>query len=143
MNFFAYPPAFIEGVGGPEMVLILVIVLVLFGGQKLPELARGLGKSMREFKKAAAGVEEEFKRALEEDEHKKSPPKYIPAPATVAALPPAEVTAPTALTTPAPPPAPDTGPAAVIPAATPTVPATSPVPAAVPPVARTHGQADV
>ena len=36
-----------------------LIVLVLFGGQKLPEFARGLGKSIREFKKAAAGVEEE------------------------------------------------------------------------------------
>ena len=35
------------------MVLIFVIVLVLFGGQKLPEFARGLGKSIREFKKAA------------------------------------------------------------------------------------------
>src|SRR5882757_8787524 len=66
--------AFIEGLGGPEMVLILVIVLVLFGGEKLPDFARGLGKSIREFKKAASGVEEEFKRALEEDEQKKSTP---------------------------------------------------------------------
>jgi sec-independent protein translocase protein TatA len=57
------------------MVLIFVIVLVLFGGQKLPEFARGLGKSIREFKKAAAGVEEEFKRALEEDERKNATPK--------------------------------------------------------------------
>jgi TatA/E family protein of Tat protein translocase len=62
--------AFIDGLGGPEMILIFVIVLVLFGGQKLPEFARGFGKSIREFKKAAAGVEEEFKRALEEDERK-------------------------------------------------------------------------
>ena len=57
--------AFIEGIGGPEMGLILIIVLVMFGGKKLPEFARGLGKSMREFKKAASGVEQEFKRALE------------------------------------------------------------------------------
>lgn len=62
--------AFIESLGGPEMVMIFVIVLVLFGGKKLPEFARGMGKSIREFKKAAAGVEEEFKRALEEDEQK-------------------------------------------------------------------------
>ncbi|MEI6464750.1 MAG: twin-arginine translocase TatA/TatE family subunit [Verrucomicrobiota bacterium] len=61
---------FIDGVGAPEMVLIFVIILVLFGGQKLPEFARGLGKTLREFKKAASGVEEEFKRALEEDERK-------------------------------------------------------------------------
>ena len=72
--------AFIDGLGGPEMVLIFVIVLVLFGGQKLPEFARGLGKSIREFKKAAAGVEEEFKRALEEDERKNATPKLTAAP---------------------------------------------------------------
>jgi sec-independent protein translocase protein TatA len=72
--------AFIDGLGGPEMVLIFVIVLVLFGGQKLPEFARGLGKSIREFKKAAAGVEEEFKRALEEDERKNVTPKLAAAP---------------------------------------------------------------
>jgi sec-independent protein translocase protein TatA len=67
--------AFIDGLGAPEMVLIFVVVLVLFGGQKLPEFARGLGKSIREFKKAAAGVEEEFKRALEEDERKHATPQ--------------------------------------------------------------------
>lgn len=66
------------------MVLIFVIVLVLFGGQKLPEFARGLGKSIREFKKAAAGVEEEFKRALEEDERKNATPK-LAAPAAESA----------------------------------------------------------
>ena len=76
--------AFIDGLGGPEMVLIFVIVLVLFGGQKLPEFARGLGKSIREFKKAAAGVEEEFKRALEEDERKNATPK-LAAPAAESA----------------------------------------------------------
>jgi TatA/E family protein of Tat protein translocase len=74
--------AFIDGLGGPEMMLIFVIVLVLFGGQKLPEFARGLGKSIREFKKAAAGVEEEFKRALEEDERKNSTPKLAAAATT-------------------------------------------------------------
>src|SRR5436190_20686963 len=79
--------AFIDGLGTPEMMLIFVIVLVLFGGQKLPEFARGLGKSMREFKKAAAGVEEEFKRAMEEDDKKKAATAALPPPApTPAAL---------------------------------------------------------
>ncbi|MSU69441.1 MAG: twin-arginine translocase TatA/TatE family subunit [Opitutaceae bacterium] len=41
------------GLGGPELVLVLIILLVLFGGSKLPSLARGLGQSMKEFKKAA------------------------------------------------------------------------------------------
>lgn len=72
MDMVCAPLAFIDGLGGPEMMLIFVIILMLFGGQKLPEFARGLGKTMREFKKAASGVEEEFKRALEEDERKKT-----------------------------------------------------------------------
>lgn len=66
------PIAFIDGLGGPEMVLIFVIVLLLFGGDKLPEFARGIGKTMREFKKAASGVEEEFRRAMDEDERKRA-----------------------------------------------------------------------
>ena len=72
--FDAFLPslAFIDGVGGPEMLLILVIVLLLFGGDKLPEFARGMGKTMRELKKAASGVEEEFRRAMDEDERKKA-----------------------------------------------------------------------
>lgn len=80
MNLSIHPLAFIESIGGPEMVLVLIIVLVLFGGKKLPELARGLGKSMREFKKAASGVEEEFKRALAEEEPQKPVTILPPAP---------------------------------------------------------------
>lgn len=64
--------AFMEGLGGSEMLMIFVIILVLFGGQKLPEFARGAGKLIREFKKASSGVEEEFKRALEADEQAKT-----------------------------------------------------------------------
>ena len=80
----ALPGAFIEGIGGPEMLMVLFIVLLLFGGEKLPGFARGLGKSIREFKKAASSVEEEFKRALEEEPEKPAPQKWEPP-----ALPPA------------------------------------------------------
>jgi sec-independent protein translocase protein TatA len=38
--------------GGPDLLIILMIVLFIFGGKKLPELARGLGQAMREFTKA-------------------------------------------------------------------------------------------
>lgn len=38
--------------GGPEIILIVVVMLLLFGGKKIPELARGLGKGIRDFKKA-------------------------------------------------------------------------------------------
>jgi len=60
--------AFIEGVGGPELMMILFVVLLLFGGEKLPEFARGFGKAMREFRKAAGNVEGEFKRAIDDVE---------------------------------------------------------------------------
>jgi TatA/E family protein of Tat protein translocase len=52
--------------GGTEILVIMVVVLIFFGGEKLPGVARGLGKAIREFKKATAGIEEEFKRAMEE-----------------------------------------------------------------------------
>ena len=39
-------------IGGPEIIIILVVVLLLFGGKKIPELARGLGKGIRDFKDA-------------------------------------------------------------------------------------------
>jgi sec-independent protein translocase protein TatA len=50
--------AAIFGLGVPELVIILVILLVLFGGAKLPSLAKGLGQSIKEFKKASKEVEE-------------------------------------------------------------------------------------
>jgi len=46
------------GFGGGELLIILVILLVLFGGSKLPSLARGLGQSIKEFKKASKDDEE-------------------------------------------------------------------------------------
>jgi sec-independent protein translocase protein TatA len=53
------------GLGAPELVVILVILLVLFGGSKLPSLAKGLGQSVKEFKKAAKDEEPETKPAPE------------------------------------------------------------------------------
>ncbi len=41
------------GIGGTELIVILLIILILFGGSKLPSLARGLGQSVKEFKKAS------------------------------------------------------------------------------------------
>lgn len=45
--------------GGQEIILILVVVLILFGGKKIPELMRGLGKGISEFKKAKAETYDE------------------------------------------------------------------------------------
>ena len=52
--------------GGWELVLILAIFLILFGSKKLPELARGLGQGIKEFKKAAREVTDEVKNAADE-----------------------------------------------------------------------------
>jgi sec-independent protein translocase protein TatA len=41
------------GLGGPEVLLIFAVLMLLFGGSKLPELAKGLGKSIKEFKRAS------------------------------------------------------------------------------------------
>ncbi len=49
--------------GGPEIAVIFVIVLLLFGAKKIPELARGLGKSMGEFKRARDEFEDEIRTA--------------------------------------------------------------------------------
>ena len=56
----------ILGLGAPELVVILIILLVLFGGQKLPGLAKGLGQSIKEFKKAAKEDDEPVKPAAVE-----------------------------------------------------------------------------
>jgi sec-independent protein translocase protein TatA len=52
--------------GGMEIVLIFAVVLLLFGAKKLPELAKGLGTGIREFKKATKGVTDEIQNAAEE-----------------------------------------------------------------------------
>jgi len=49
--------------GTSEVVVIFLVILLLFGAKKLPELAKGLGKGMKEFKKAQNEIEEEFTKA--------------------------------------------------------------------------------
>lgn len=59
----------------PEMIMIFVVILLLFGAKKLPELARGIGKSMGEFKKARDDFEREITRSEEEVRTKEAPGK--------------------------------------------------------------------
>ena len=59
------------GVIGPGQIgIILLIVLLLFGGKKIPELMKGLGSGIKEFKKAAKGDDEEPKNSASEEEKK-------------------------------------------------------------------------
>ncbi|HMK04857.1 MAG TPA: twin-arginine translocase TatA/TatE family subunit [Ferruginibacter sp.] len=51
--------------GGTEMILILVVVLLLFGGKKIPELMRGLGKGIKEFKTAKDSVSDEIEKGMQ------------------------------------------------------------------------------
>ena len=68
-----YSLAFITNLGWPEIVVILVVFILLFGAKKLPELARGIGKAMKEFKKATSNIEEDIRNSMEEEpEIKKS-----------------------------------------------------------------------
>lgn len=67
--------------GGPELIFILIITLVLFGGKKLPELARGLGRSLGEFRKAKDEFEREIHKSAAELEVKEAPDKQPHKPA--------------------------------------------------------------
>jgi len=57
--------------GMPEILVILVVVLLLFGGKKIPELMKGLGSGINEFKKASKGEEQPANSKKEEEEEKK------------------------------------------------------------------------
>ena len=52
-------PLFIGGIGMPEILLIVLVVLLLFGGKKIPELMKGLGKGVRSFKEGMNGLEKD------------------------------------------------------------------------------------
>ncbi|MCK8492503.1 MULTISPECIES: Sec-independent protein translocase subunit TatA/TatB [Spirosoma] len=58
----------IMGLGGQEMVFIFLALLLLFGAKKIPELARGLGKGIKEFKDATKDVRENIEEGLKESE---------------------------------------------------------------------------
>lgn len=102
------PDLAILDVGGTEILIILLITLLLFGSERLPGLARSMGKSIREFKKATSGLEEELRRALETPPPSprpaaKAPPR--PAPSAQPATPPEAPASPTSPPDAPPPPA--------------------------------------
>lgn len=62
---------FLGDIGGSELILIMVVILIFFGANKIPELARGLGKGIREFKDASTEIRREFEQAGQP-----APPSY-------------------------------------------------------------------
>ncbi len=59
--------------GGSEWLLIFLAILILFGGKKIPELMRGIGKGIREFNNAKANVQQEIEDGMKEPEKKELP----------------------------------------------------------------------
>ena len=60
-------------IGGPEIIIILLVVIVLFGGKKIPELMKGLGKGVKEYKKAINGMDDDNEPAPHANETAEQP----------------------------------------------------------------------
>ena len=56
--------ALLDGLGGPELLVIALVALLLFGSKRMPEIGRGIGRAIREFKRATSGVEENIREVL-------------------------------------------------------------------------------
>ncbi|WP_162054979.1 Sec-independent protein translocase subunit TatA/TatB [Pontibacter pamirensis] len=60
---------FIGGLGGTEIFLILFVILLLFGAKRIPELARGMGRGIREFKDATKEIKNDIESSVKDDSH--------------------------------------------------------------------------
>jgi sec-independent protein translocase protein TatA len=63
---------FLQGIGMPEIIFVLAIVLLLFGGKKIPELMRGIGKGVKEFNNAKASIKSEIEEGMKDVEEEES-----------------------------------------------------------------------
>ena len=61
------PLAFLQNLNTPEIVMIGAVVLLFFGAKRMPDLFRSFGKSVREFKKATSGIEDDIRTAMDVD----------------------------------------------------------------------------
>lgn len=68
MNFYHT----LVAIGPQEIIIVAFVILLLFGGRKLPELMKGLGKGIREFNNAKANIEQEVKESIKEVDGEKS-----------------------------------------------------------------------
>ena len=69
MTIFSQVPVMLLSMpGGSEWIFIILAVIILFGGKKIPELARGIGKGIRDFKDAKEGVKDEINSGIQTKE---------------------------------------------------------------------------
>jgi len=73
--------AFLDDIGVSELAVILLVTLLLFGGKKLPELARALGKGIRAFRQELNSVQNTLRDALNEEERRNDSSPSLPPPA--------------------------------------------------------------
>lgn len=74
MTFLFFKPEFLFGMpGGTEWILIILVILLFFGGRKIPELMRGIGKGMREFNDAKDSVKNEIDAGIKEKDKTPAP----------------------------------------------------------------------
>ena len=80
-------------IGFPELVIIFVVALIVFGPRKLPELGRSLGKGLAEFKRASNELQNTLEQEIKNEDHKTPPAASIAPPATAVAHPDIHVSA--------------------------------------------------
>ncbi|MFC4873384.1 twin-arginine translocase TatA/TatE family subunit [Negadavirga shengliensis] len=61
---------FIQNIGGGSLVIIILVIILLFGAKRIPELARGLGRGIREFKDATKEIQEDLEEGLKDKKTK-------------------------------------------------------------------------
>lgn len=66
-NYYMNSIILLLGMGVPEWLLVLLVILLLFGGKKIPELMRGIGRGVREFNDAKSNVRKEIEEGMKED----------------------------------------------------------------------------
>jgi sec-independent protein translocase protein TatA len=71
----------VPSIGAPELLVIIVLALIIFGPRRLPEIGRTVGKSMREFRRAASEIRAEIQQDLDEEPPAVRRPRTKPAPA--------------------------------------------------------------